>query len=113
MARVISEAITKIRRGLIYRNHAAVLRLFSVPRDLQYRLHMTRRISPSCLTMTGDSRKINTQRIIRFREASVEAKPCRMAGNLRKMHSPSDASIRNSSARIYIDTYIRTMVICT
>lgn len=56
--------------------------------------------------MTGDFREMNAQRIIRFREASVEGKPCRMAGNLRKMHSPSDASIRNSSARIYMDTYI-------
>jgi len=63
--------------------------------------------------MTNDSLEINAQRIIRFREASVEsceAKPRRMVGNSRKMHSPSDASIRNSSA--HIDTYIRT-VICT
>lgn len=41
---------------------------------------------------------------------SSRARLNRVEGNSHKMHPPSDASIRNSSA--HIDTYIRT-VICT
>lgn len=39
-------------------------------------------------------------------EETGEAKPRRILGNPRKMHSPSDASIRNSSAHIY--RYVHT-----